>query len=92
MTGIVNALSTGDIQLAGAIALGALKSMFLQALAEIPYMGQLLSTGFVRRCSKAMGFNAAIGIANVKLRILEGWNAVASIWSTAMQAWARSGI
>ncbi len=83
--GIINALSSGDIQLAGEIAMGALQAMFLQALVEIPGMGQLLATGFGQALlAGRWDLAAAIGMANVKLAIVQGWNSIANIWSATL--------
>jgi hypothetical protein len=80
--GIVTALSSGNIQLAGEIALGALKAMFWQAVTEIPGSGRLIASGFGQALlAGRWDLMAEIAISNVKLAIMKGWNSIANFWS-----------
>ncbi len=68
VNGIVSALSSGNIQLAGEIALGALLAMFWQAAAEIPGIGSFLSTGF-GQALLAGRWDLIVGIAMTKAKL-----------------------
>ena len=82
VTGIVNALSSGNIELAGAIALGALKAIFYQALAEIPGIGKLIASGFGQAIlAGRWDLAAQIGMLNIQLALMQGWNSIQNIWS-----------
>lgn len=85
VAGIVDALSAGNIERAGAIAVAALLSMFWQAASEIPGIGSLLASGF-GQALLAGRWDLIVGImmGKVKLAILSAWNGIANIWSAAL--------
>lgn len=68
VSGIVTALSSGNIQLAGEIAIGALLAMFWQAASEIPGIGGVLSSGF-GQALLAGRWDLIVGIAMTKAKL-----------------------
>ena len=82
ITGIVDALSSGQIQLAGTIALAALRAMFWQAAAEIPGAGLLLSTSFGQALlAGRWDLIGAMAMARLQLVIAQAWASITNTWS-----------
>lgn len=83
--GIIEALSAGNIQLAGTIAIAALKSMFWQAAHEIPGSAAVLATSYGQAIlAGRWDLLAGIAMGNMKLTMLKAWNGIANIWSAAL--------
>lgn len=81
VNGIVTALSSGNIQAAGEIALAALLAMFWQAASEIPGVGAALSSGF-GQALLAGRWDLIVGIAmtKAKLWVSDAAAGIGAIW------------
>lgn len=80
--GIVDALSSGQIELAGTIALTALRAMFWQAAAEIPGAGIVLSTSFGQALlASRWDLIGEMAMARLQLVIAQAWASITNTWS-----------
>ncbi len=83
--GVVDALASGNIQLAGTIALAALRSMFWQAAHELPGAGRFLASSYGQAIlAGRWDLLAAIAMTKVKLVLMQGWNGIANVWTAAI--------
>jgi len=79
--GIVDALSSGNIQLAGQIAMYGLLAMFWQAAAEIPGVGAVLSTSFGQALlAGRWDLIVQLAMAKIKLWVVSAAAGIGGIW------------